>query len=219
MGQKNKLDFLNKTPLIPLVFLTVMSVIMYIKMGEPILILIIPFVIAYIIWFLIGRLKPIAPSKYFLTIYIGMYVTQFFHLIEEWNTGFYNAFPALWGDFFYNHPEKFTWGITIFITGNLIMEAFWAISILLFDKKNSFANYNLYGFLAGMIINAIGHPLYCLYLGTHSNLQNYLNTNYNYNYHWYFPGFFTGLIHSIFAYLMWTEIKKQNLLTEKIASS
>lgn len=99
------------------------------------------------------------------------------------------------------------------------MEAFWAISILLFDKKNSFANYNLYGFLAGMIINAIGHPLYCLYLGTHSNLQNYLNTNYNYNYHWYFPGFFTGLIHSIFAYLMWTEIKKQNLLTEKIASS
>ncbi len=141
------------------------------------------------------------------------------HLIEEWNTGFYNTFPALWGDIFYNQPEKFTWGIHIFITGNLMMDAFWATSILMFDKKNSWANYNLYGFLAGMIINVVGHPLYCLYLGTHKNLQDFLHTTYNYNYQWYFPGFFTGLIHFLFAYLMWTEIKKQNLTKEKISCS
>ncbi len=66
MTPEKKIEFLNKTPIIPLVFLTVLSGIMYSKMGEPILILIIPFIIAYIVWFLFGRLKPISPTKYFL---------------------------------------------------------------------------------------------------------------------------------------------------------
>jgi hypothetical protein len=207
--QENE-KFIHRTPIIPFAFLAVMSSAVYYLMGQPILILLVPFWFAYLVWFFVGRHKPISPTKYFLTIFIGMYVTQFFHLMEEWNTGFYDTFPALWGDIFYAQPDKFKWDIHIFITGNLVMDAIWAICLLLFEKRNSWANYNLYGFLAGMLINAVGHPLYCVYLLTHKNLQNYLTETYNYHYTWYFPGLFTALIHSVFCYLMYKEIQRQN---------
>lgn len=213
-NMNSELKFIHRTPIIPLIFLTVLSSVIYYLMGQPILILLIPFWFAYLAWLTLGRNKPILPTKYFLTIYIGMYVTQFLHLIEEWNMGFYYAFPALWGDLFFGQPEKFKWDIHIFITGNLIMDAVWATCLLLFEKKNSWANYNLYGFLAGMSVNVVGHPLYCLYLWTHPNLHNYLTKTYDYDYVWYFPGLFTGLIHTIFYYLMFNEIRKQNLEKE-----
>lgn len=201
---------MNQSPIVPFTFILVLSYATYYLMGQPILVLIIPFWIAYFLWIFKGWKKPITPTKYFLALFIGMYITQFFHLIEEWNMGFYFTFPALWGDLFYSQPDKFKWDIQVFITGNLVMDAVWAACLLLFEKKNSWANYNLYGFLAGMFVNVLGHPLYCIYLWTHPNLQNYLSTQYNYNFQWYFPGFFTAIIHSVFCYFMFREIKNQN---------
>ena len=69
-------------------------------MGDPILVLIVPFWLAFLAWFAYGRQKPLTASRFFLTLYTGMYITQFLHLIEEWNTGFYHTFPALWGNLF-----------------------------------------------------------------------------------------------------------------------
>ena len=89
------------------------------------------------------------------------------------------------------------------------MDAVWASCLLLFEKKNAWANYNVYGFVAGMIVNAAGHPFYCLYLGTHPSLQNYLQQTYGYSYTWYFPGFFTGLAHAVFSFFIVREIRGQ----------
>jgi hypothetical protein len=139
-----------------------------------------------------------------------LYTLQFFHLIEEWNTGFYQAFPALWGQFFFGNPARFaSWGMHTFITGNLVMDACWAIALGLFARKNAWANYTLHLFLSGMVVNAIGHPFYALYLGLHPNLQDYLLTAFGLNYQWYFPGLFTSVGHTILATLMIRELVAQ----------
>ncbi len=213
MKYLTKEQFANRSPFIPLVFFIVLSSIMYKLLGEPILVLIVPFGLAYFVWLKYGWKHPVQPTKSFLTIFIGMYMTQFLHLIEEWNTGFYDAFPALWGELYYGQPELFTWDMHVFITGNLIMDFFWAFCLLLFPMKNAWANYNLYGFLAGMMVNVVGHPLYSIYLNSNKDLQLFLANSFDLEYHWYFPGLFTSFIHAIFCYLMIKELRRQQKAT------
>jgi hypothetical protein len=51
----------------------------------------------------------------------------------------------------------------VFITGNLLMDGFWEVAILLFARRNAWANYTVWLFLSGMVVNAVGHPLYSLW--------------------------------------------------------
>ncbi len=61
------------------------------------------------VWF---RNRPVPVSTAFLRIYITMYVIQIAHLLEEWNTGFYQAFPALWGSLWFGDPGRYEpWSI------------------------------------------------------------------------------------------------------------
>jgi hypothetical protein len=138
-----------------------------------------------------------------------MYIVQILHLIEEWITGFYRTFPALWGDIWFGHPDRFhAWGQIVFINGNLIMDAFWEFAILLLPKKNAWANYTVWLFLSGMVVNAIGHPLYSIWMATHPSLQHYLTHQYGYHYTWYFPGLFTSFLHAIVVTLMIIQLRK-----------
>jgi hypothetical protein len=204
-----KLPFHHRSPIIPFVMYSVVSAVVYWLMGPPILILLIPFGVAYVIWFTWFRHRPIAPTTAFLQLYIVMYVVQILHLIEEWITGFYRTFPALWGDFWFNDPAKYgAWNTITFINGNLAMDMFWEIAILLLPKKNAWANYTVWLFLSGMVVNAIGHPLYSLWIASHGELQAFLHNAYGYNYTWYFPGLFTSFLHVIVVTLMIIQLRK-----------
>lgn len=77
------------------------------------------------------------------------------------------------------------------------MDAFWEIAILLFGLRNAWANYTLWLFLSGMVVNAIGDPLYSVYLSLHPGLQDFLTATYGYHYSWYFPGLFTAFLHAV----------------------
>src|SRR5437879_5236080 len=79
------------------------------------------------------------------------------------------------------------WGPILFINGNLAMDAFWEIAILLFGLRNAWANYTLWLFLSGMDVNAIGHPFYSVYLSLDHGLQEFLIATYGYHYSWYIP--------------------------------
>ena len=183
---------------------------MYLQLGQPILILIVPFAIAYIVWYLVTRDKPIQPTRYFLTLYIGMFITQAFHLGEEYFTGFYNTFPAFWSSLFYGNPAQFGgWDTGFFLFGNFIMDVFWIAAIFLFAKGNSWANYTLYLFLSGMIVNVFAHPFYCVHLANTESLQQFFTNELGLNYTWYFPGLWTSFVHAIFVVLMVREIRKQ----------
>lgn len=207
--QPDTLPFYHRSPLIPLVMYSAVSTIIYWLMGPPILILIVPFALAYLGWVLWFRKRPIVPTTGFLRLYLLMYVIQIFHLMEEWITGFYNAFPALWGSLWLGDPAHFhAWGPVLFINGNLIMDAFWEVAILLFPKRNAWANYSVWLFLSGMIVNAIGHSLYSIWLLTHPSLQQFLTVNYGYHYIWYFPGLFTSYLHVVIVVLMIRQLWK-----------
>jgi hypothetical protein len=207
---KEILAWYDRSSAIPLVCYTIISFVIYRLMGPPILILIVPFGIAYAYWFAFMRERPVAFTRRFMVLFLAMYSFQFFHLIEEWNTGFYQAFPALWGQLIFGNPGHFaSWDMHVFITGNLVMDALWAIALGLFERKNAWANYTLYLFLSGMVVNAIQHPFYALYLGLNPNLQHYLLTAFGLNYHWYFPGLFTSFGHAILSTLMIRELVKQ----------
>lgn len=203
------LPFYHRSPVIPLVMYSAVTTVVYLLMGPPITILLAPFGIAYFIWFAWFRNKQIAPTTAFLRLYLIMYIVQIFHLIEEWMTGFYRTFPALWGDFWFSDPGKYhAWGQIVFINGNLLMDAFWEFAILLLPKRNAWANYTVWLFLSGMVVNAIGHPLYSIWIATHPSLQHYLHQTYSYNYTWYFPGLFTSFLHVIVVTLMIIQMRK-----------
>jgi hypothetical protein len=188
----------NTSAAVPFVMYTGVSVVIYLLMGPPILILIVPFAIAYALWFIGFRHRPVVATTDFLRLYVLMYVIQIAHLLEEWNTGFYRTFPALWGSLWFDDPGRYdAWGPILFINGNLAMDAFWEIAILLFGLRNAWANYTLWLFLSGMVVNAIGHPLYCVYLSLDNGLQEFLTATYGYHYSWYFPGLFTAFLHSV----------------------
>jgi hypothetical protein len=190
------LDHLERSPIVPLVMYTAVSITVYVLMGPPILVLVIPFAIAYLIWFIWFRNRPVPVSTAFLRLYITMYVIQIAHLLEEWNTGFYEAFPALWGSLWFGDPGRYEpWNQIVFINGNLLMDAFWEIAILLFARRGAWANYTLWLFLSGMVVNAVGHPFYTLYLAATPTQQEYLSATYGLSSTWYFPGLFTSFLH------------------------
>jgi hypothetical protein len=199
----------HRTPVIPLLMYGAVSVTIYNLMGPPILILVVPFALAYIAWFTWFRHHPIVPTTRFLRLYLLMYVIQLFHLMEEWITGFYRTFPALWGSVWFGDPARYpAWGQVVFINGNLAMDAFWEVAILLFPKRNAWANYTAWLFLSGMVVNAVGHPLYSIWLATHPSLQAFLGTSYGYHYTWYFPGLFTSFAHAIIATLVIRQLRE-----------
>jgi hypothetical protein len=188
---------------------TGVSVTVYVLMGPPILVLIVPFAIAYLIWFLWFRHRPTPGSANFLRLYIAMYVIQIAHLLEEWNTGFYEAFPALWGSLWFSDPGRYEpWNPIVFINGNLLMDAFWEIAILLFARRNAWAHYTLWLFLSGMMVNAIGHSFYSLYLWTTPSLQSYLSETYGVSSTWYFPGLFTSFLHTVIVLAMIVQLRR-----------
>lgn len=203
------LDHLDRSPVVPLVMYTGISVTVYNLMGPPILVLIVPFAIAYVVWFIWFRTRPVPASTAFLRLYIAMYVIQIAHLLEEWNTGFYEAFPALWGSLWFEDPSRYEpWSPVVFINGNLLMDAFWEIAILLFARRNAWANYTFWLFLSGMMTNAIGHPFYSLYLFATPSLQQYLATEYGMHSSWYFPGLFTSFLHLAIVLAMIIQLRR-----------
>ena len=161
------------------------------------------------VWFIWFRERPVLASPRFLRLYIVMYVIQIAHLIEEWNTGFYQAFPALWGTLWFDDPGRYEpWDPIVFINGNLLMDAFWEIAILLFARRNAWANYTLWLFLSGMITNAIGHPFYSVFLWTNLSLQEYLGSQYGMHSGWYFPGLFTSFLHAAIVLAMIVQLRR-----------
>lgn len=70
-----------------------------------------PFAIAYALSFIGFRHRPVVATTGFLRLYVLMYVIQIAHLLEEWNTGFYRTFPALWGSLWFDDPGRYdAWG-------------------------------------------------------------------------------------------------------------
>jgi hypothetical protein len=139
----------------------------------------------------------------FERLFLLMFGWQFFHLIEEFSTGFYAAFPALWGQLFHGDPSHYAaWSVIVFINGNLIMDFFWTMAFLLMPKQNAWANYAFYTLLIGMALNALQHPFYSWYLWTHPSLQTYLHNVLGLNYTWYFPGLFTSFGHLALSIVM-----------------
>jgi hypothetical protein len=206
---RSHLAHLNRSPIVPLGMYSVVSAVVLSLMGPPILILIVPFAIAFVLWFVWFRDRAIHPTTAFLQLYIVMYVAQLAHLIEEWNTGFYNSFPALWGSVFFDDPGRFpAWSPIVFVTGNLLMDGFWEVAILLFARRNAWANYTVWLFLNGMVVNAVGHPLYSLWLLTHPSLQEFLGTTYGYTSTWYFPGLFTSFVLAAVVTQMIRELRR-----------
>jgi hypothetical protein len=207
---KRVLSALNQSVFIPLAFCSVICFIMFRLFSWPILVLIVPFCIAFLYWFVLLRNKPVMFTRSLMVIYLAMYSVQLLHLNEEWVTGFYKTFPALWGHLFFANPGKFEiWNTTTFITGNLLMDFFWAVALILLEYKNAWSNYVLHLFLSGMVINAIQHPFYAVWLATHPDLQQYFHNIFGLDYGWYFPGLFTSVGHMICAFLMILELRRQ----------
>ena len=63
-------------------------------------------------------------------------------------------------------------------------------------------------FLSGMMVNAIGHPFYSLYLWTTPSLQSYLSETYGVSSTWYFPGLFTSFLHTIIVLAMIVQLRR-----------
>ena len=193
----------HHSPLIPLMWYIVVSVVMYSLMGGPILVLIVPFGAVYGAWLFWGWRHPIQTTPTFERLYLLLFAWQLLHLAEELTTGFYRTFPALWGQMWNGDPAHYSvWGVVSFIDGNLALDFFWVIAFLLLPLRNAWANYAFYTLLTGMAINAVQHPLYALYLWWHPTLQVYLHTVQHLDYTWYFPGLFTSFGHALFSFLM-----------------
>ena len=95
----------------------------------------------------------------------------------------------------FDDPGRYEpWNPIVFINGNLLMDAFWEIAILLFARRNAWANYTLWLFLSGMVVNAIGHPFYSLYLARPRRCRS-ISAPVRYHSTWYFPGLFTSFLH------------------------
>ncbi len=204
------LETLNKSVVVPVAFCSVVCFAMLRLFGGPILILVVPFCVALLYWLVRLRDKPVVFTRSLMVIYLAMYSVQLLHLNEEWVTGFYKTFPALWGHLFFANPMQFpSWNTVTFITGNLLMDFFWAVALILLEHKNAWSNYVLQLFLAGMIVNAIQHPFYALWLATHPDLQQYFFNTFGFHYIWYFPGLFTAFGHMVCSFLMFRELKHQ----------
>lgn len=202
--------WLNRGALPPLAFYAQLGRVVYRKLGPPILALIGPFYTAYAVWLLFGRKRPIEPDAEFRRLYQALIAMQAFHLIEEWNTGFHRLFPAWWGSFFFGDPDRYPpWPEKEFVTGNVLMDGLWVLAAILLPKKNAWANYTVYSFLAGMLVNAFGHPLYALHLARSPALKRKVEAS-GYGYTAYFPGLFTSFGHLVLSLLMVRLLRRQH---------
>lgn len=188
---------LNRSPVPPLLTLLGLSGLSLWRMDWPILILIVPFLVAYVLWLAFGWRRPAEMTPRLQTLLILLIAAQIAHFTEEYLTRFQSGFPALWGNFWHGDPTVYSaWDTDFFIFGNLLMDVLWLVALVLLHSRNAWANYMIWLFLAGMITNVVGHPLYALYMGLHPELQAHVSSA-NLLGGWYFPGLFTIPLHAV----------------------
>ncbi|WP_189099078.1 hypothetical protein [Deinococcus knuensis] len=161
------------------------------QLGPPILILVGPFAAAFLVWLRWGR------ARTGWTPRLGLWFTlllaaQCLHFTEEYLTGFQRLFPALWGAAWAGDPARFAaWADAPFVAGNLVMDALWLLALPLAPRGGAWATYTLWLFVTGMLVNAVGHPLYALFTATHPAFCGTVGLPC-----WYFPGLITALLHA-----------------------
>lgn len=202
------LAHLNRSPIPPLLTLLGLSAVMFWRLGWPILILVVPFAMAYAGWLVYGWSRPVWATprlSQWLTLLIA---AQILHFSEEYLTRFQSAFPAFWGQFWHGQPTLYAaWDTDFFAFGNLLMQALWLTALTLLTRKNAWANYMVWLFLAGMLTNIIQHPFYAVYTGLHTEFRAYVPATSLLG-GWYFPGLFTVGLHTILFPVVVAEMRR-----------
>lgn len=199
------LAHLNRSPVPPLLTLMGLSGLMFWRLGWPILILVVPFTLAYGIWLPYGWSRPVQATPRLNRLLTLLIAAQIMHFAEEYLTRFQSAFPAFWGQFWHGQPQLYAaWNTDFFVFGNFLMQALWLVALTLLDRKNSWANYMVWLFLAGMLTNIFQHPFYALYTGLHPEFRASVPASQLLG-GWYFPGLFTVALHAA----LWPAVVKE----------
>ena len=137
-------------------------------------------ILAYILFLLTIKRKAPAPQR-LLPLYLIAVAVQMLHFAEEYLTGFYAKFPALFGGAAYS-PE-------VFVAFN--MSAYFAFiigAVFIYKKTRPLMMIPLFFITYGVLGNAITHVIFAIYVGG------------------YFPGLYTALIYWLLAPFLLREL-------------